>query len=77
MRGDLIRGARRIYEERLKSELEPDHNGEILAVEVESGDYFLGCSEVEAYKKATKKHPDKKFAFLRVGFKATHFVGAF
>ena len=77
MRGDLIRRARRIYQERLKSELEPDHTGEILAVEVESGDYFLGQSEVEAYDEAIKKHPGRKFAFLRVGFRATHHTGAF
>ena len=69
--------ARRIYDERLKGELEPDHNGKILAVEVESGDYFLGRSEVEAYDEAIKKHPAKKFAFLRVGARAPHFVGAF
>ncbi len=77
MAGDLIGRAKAIYEERLKAELEPQHNGEIIAVEVESGDYFLGDSEVEAYDEAVKKHPGKKFAFLRVGFRATHFVGAF
>ena len=77
MAGDLIDKARRIYDERLKSELEPDHNGEILAVEVESGDYFLGDSAIEAYDKAVKKHPGRKFAFLRVGAEATYTVGTF
>ncbi len=77
MQGDLMDRARRIYEERLKGELEPDHNGEFLAVEVESGDHFLGSSEIEAYDEAIKRHPGKKFAFLRVGFRTTRFVGAF
>ena len=77
MQSELMDRARRIYRERLKGVLEPDHKGKILAVEVESGDYFLGRSEVEAYEEAIKKHPDKKFAFLRVGSRTTHFVGAF
>lgn len=74
---DLMGRARGIYRDRLKGELEPDRNGEIIAVEVESGEYFLGRSEIEAYDQAVKKHPGKKFAFLRVGSKTTHFVGAF
>ncbi len=75
MQGNLIGRAKAIYDERLRDKLEPDHNGEIIAVEVESGDYFLGDSEVEAYDEAVKKHPGKKFAFLRVGAEATHTVG--
>ncbi len=74
---DLLERGKKIYEERLKSLLEPDHKGEIVAVEVESGDHFLGKSEIEAYDKAVAKHPGKQFAFLRVAFRTTHYVGAF
>ena len=77
MEDDLLGRGKRIYEERLKVELEPEHNNEIVAVEVESGDYFLGRREIEAYDKAVAKHPGKQFAFLRVGFRTTHFAGAF
>ncbi len=77
MAEDLLERGESIYKERLKSLLEPDHRGEIVAIEVESGDYFLGKSEIEAYDRAVAKHPGKRFAFLRVGFKTTHYVGAF
>ena len=77
MRGDLIDRAKAIYDERLRDKLEPDHNGEIIAVEVESGEYFLGDSAIEAYDEAVKKHPGRKFAFLRVGAEATYTVGTF
>ena len=76
MADDLLERGNRIYEERLKSLLEPDHNGEMLAVEVESGDYFLGQTATEAYRKAKAKHPGREFTFLRVGSKAAFFVGA-
>ena len=59
MEDDLLERGERIYEERLKSLLEPDHKGEIVAVEVESGEYFLGKREIEAYDKAVAKHPGK------------------
>lgn len=76
MEDNLLERGMKLYEERLKSDLEPEHNGEMLAVEVESGDYFLGKSEIEAYDEAVAKHPGKEFAFLRVGAKAAFFVGA-
>ncbi len=52
MADDLLERGVKLYEERLKSELEPERNGEMLAVEVESGDYFLGRTATEAYRKA-------------------------
>jgi hypothetical protein len=60
-----------IYE-RLKEELEPAHRGKIVAIEVESGEYFLGDSVVEAAKKARAKHPGKLFYFVKVGSPAVH-----
>jgi hypothetical protein len=76
MGDDLLQRGMKLYEERLKSELEPEHDGEMLAVEVECGDYFLGRTATEAYRKAKAKHPGAEFAFLRVGAKAAFFVGA-
>ena len=52
-----------------------DLKGKIVAIEPESGDYFIGDSELDAYNKANKTHPNKKFYFKRIGFSATHFVG--
>ncbi len=52
------------------------HKGEIVAIETESEDYFVGASEIDAYHKAVKKYPKKQFVFKRIGFPATHFVGA-
>ena len=65
--------ADQIYE-KVKDELE-GHEGKLMAIEVESGDYFLGKTTTEAYKKARTKYPHKKFFFKRVGFRTAHFVG--
>ncbi len=69
--------ANQIYEIQLKEKLERDHKGEIVAIEITSGDFFLGRNEIEAYEKGIKKHPNKTFVYKRVGYKATHFVGSF
>jgi hypothetical protein len=50
--------ARAIYE-RIKGKLEPSFKGKILAVEVESGEHFIGETVLEAARKARAKHPDK------------------
>jgi len=62
----------KIYDEKLKGILEPEHNGEIVAIEVESGDYFLGNSIVEATEKAKRKYPDRLFHVIKVGYPAVH-----
>jgi hypothetical protein len=67
----VISGGKEIYN-RIREKLEPQHRGEIVAIEVDSGDYFLGRTVTEATSKARKKHPDKVFYFVRVGFPAVY-----
>ena len=62
--------------EKINEKLLPRHKGKIIALDVDSGNYFIGNSELDAYKKAIKQSPNKQFIFKRVGFDSTHFVGA-
>ena len=52
------------------------NKGKFAAVEIQSGDYFVGNSEWEAYQVAIQKYPESKFVFVRIGAEAAHFVGA-
>ena len=61
----------KIYD-KIKAELEPEHNGEIVAIDIETGDYFLGKNVVEAVSKARERYPNKIFHTVKVGFKAVH-----
>ena len=67
----LVAKGEEVYQ-RVKEKLEPEQRGKIVAIEVESGDYFLGGSVIEAGKKARKKHPNKLFYFVKVGFPAVN-----
>ena len=59
-----------IYERKLKKKLEPKYKGKMIAIEVDSGKYFMGETLSEAGEKATTAFPDKIFYFKRVGYKA-------
>lgn len=61
-----------IYQQRLKGRLEPGYHGQIAAIEVESGDYFIGQSVPQAAKKARAKYPHKLFYFVKIGFPVVH-----
>ena len=54
----------------------PQDKGKIVAIESESGDFFIGTSGMNAYQKAKQKYPHQQFVFKRIGFKSAFFVGA-
>jgi hypothetical protein len=58
-----------VYEQ-IKADLEPKYKGKFVAIEPESGDYFLGETMAEADEKGREKYPDKLFFFTRVGYPA-------
>jgi hypothetical protein len=62
----------RIYHEKLKPILEPKYKGKIVAIEVDSEDYFIGDTVVEAGTKAKERYPDKIFHFIRIGYRAVY-----
>src|SRR5438132_14191863 len=73
--GRLSEAGKCVYEERLKAVLEPDHIGEFVAIEPESGRYFLGGSRLKANKKAREAMP-KSFCFLAsVAYPAANKIG--
>ena len=49
-----------------------ENKGKIVAIETESGNYFIGEYELEAAQKARNKFPDKIFVFFRIGYPAIH-----
>lgn len=67
MKSVLVIKGEEVYE-RNKEKLEKTHLGKIVAIETES-ETIAGIGETldQAYEKAKKKHPDKKFYFRKVG----------
>ena len=66
--------ARAIYESRLKSKLMDKHQDEFVAIEPQSGDFFLGKTLSEVIGASREKYPDRLAHALRIGHQATvHF----
>jgi len=64
------RKAEAIYRTKLKPKLERKYKGRIVAIDVDSGDYFLGRTVLEAMERGRKKYPGKIFYAIRVGHRA-------
>ncbi|QDU26364.1 hypothetical protein ETAA8_14420 [Anatilimnocola aggregata] len=70
----FVQRAEELYDTRLRSILEPDHANEVVAIEPDSGDYFLGKTISEAIGAARRSYPDRLAHAMRVGHKAAlHF----
>ncbi|MDZ4820287.1 MAG: hypothetical protein SGJ20_15075 [Planctomycetota bacterium] len=70
----FVRRAEEVYAQRLSQMLEPDHANEFVAIEPDSGDYYLGKTLSEAMGAAHRSHPDRLVHAMRVGHPAAlHF----
>jgi|WetSurMetagenome_2_1015567.scaffolds.fasta_scaffold220037_3 hypothetical protein len=46
--------------------------GKIVAIEPDTGEWFLGKDIIEAFKNARSKYPEGVFYFTRVGYPSAH-----
>ena len=67
---EFTKKGKAIYK-KLKPKFKKD-KGKIVAIEVESGNYFIGDDELDAAQKARSKFPDKIFVFFRIGYPVVH-----
>ena len=65
----------KFYEEKLKPILEPEHNGEFVAIEPYLEKYVVDKTSSQAALKALAEMPDSKFYFARIGYKYAHKIG--
>lgn len=71
---DVACRAEAIYATRLKESLEVSHPDKFVAIEPESGEYYLGRTLSEAIALARKAHPGRMAHVVRVGHRAgVHF----
>ncbi len=64
-----------IYEQKLRRQLESTNPDDFVAIEPESGDFFLGKTLSEAIQAARTAHPARLPFALRVGHKSTVELG--
>lgn len=65
----------RIYEERWRQQYEPARNGEFVAIDIQTGEAFLGKEAVGALEQASAANPGSFFHLIRVGSDAAYHGG--
>ena len=66
----LVSRGQRVYDEKLKSVLEPEQLGKFVAIEPETERYFVGDSGTAALVEAHSAMPEHAFYLARIGYKA-------
>lgn len=67
----------KLYDEKLKSKLEGSQRGKFVVIEVESGEYVIADSLIDALQEAQKKYPGKLFHTVKVGFAGVFKMGTY
>ena len=65
---ELARQGREYYRRVLRAKLEPEHKGQYLVLDVETGEYELDEDECAALHRARANKPHTVFYILRVGY---------
>jgi hypothetical protein len=72
---ELYERAERIYRDRLQVDLERSQLNSFVAIEPESGHFFIGKTLSEASAAASVAHPDRRCCVLRVGHSTALHLG--
>jgi hypothetical protein len=71
----VIDRAKQLYAVRLQQDLESQHLHRFVAIEPDSGDYFLGDTFDEAVESASEKYPTRLTHTIRIGHRAAFHIG--
>lgn len=67
--------AKRLYADRLQATLEAEHKNRFIAIEPDSGEYFLADTFDRAIRMARTKFPDRLSYTIRIGHPAVFTIG--
>ena len=74
-REETARLGKEIYERDIRSLVEADHHGEVVAIDVDSGSYALGKNAIDASESLRKQSPDAQVWLMRVGYRTLRSFG--
>ena len=73
---DAARRGDEIYDQDVRAKLEPQHNGEIVAIDLDSGAWEVGPDQDTAAKRLESRLPDPQIMVMRVGSRCITRFGA-
>lgn len=64
-----------VYEGEVNPDVEPQHAGRFVVVDVDTGRYTVADQELDAFQQAQEQMPEGTFYLVRVGQRAAHRMG--
>ncbi|MEO1683428.1 MAG: hypothetical protein AAFS06_09230 [Cyanobacteria bacterium J06631_12] len=72
---EFARRGHEIYDFQVRSQVEADHHGKIVAIDIESGAFEVGEDSLTAAKQLLARCPDAQIFGIRIGHRAVHRFG--
>ncbi len=72
---EIVRRGQALYEQRIRANLDSSQRGKFLVVDIETGDYEINASEVDALRRAKAKNPGAALCLLRIGYPTAYRLG--
>ena len=75
-REETARLGMQMYERDIRHLVEADHRGDVVAIDVDSGDYAIGDMAITAAERLRERRPDANIWGVRVGYRGLCHFGA-
>jgi hypothetical protein len=73
---EICRRGEEIYERHIRPNVESQHKGEFLVIDIESGDYMIDADDAEATERLLSRKPNAVVYGLRIGYPAAYRIGS-
>jgi hypothetical protein len=73
---EIVQRGEELYQHNIRSQVEEQHEGKIIVIDIETGDYEIDESTLPAARRIQAKHPDAALYSKRIGYDAVYGFGA-
>lgn len=64
-----------LYNQQIRAQVEPEHRGKFLVLDIETGDYEMDADRHAALNRAEARHPGGQLYILRIGYPTAINIG--
>ena len=72
---EIAERGKAIYERELRSRLEPQHRGQVVVINIETGEHEVDTDHLAASNRAAARHPGAPLFALRIGYPTLGRIG--
>ena len=72
---EIARIAQEIYRTRIRPQVMPEHKGEFLALDIDTGDFEIDRDDLSAEDRLRARHPNLTGFIIRIGYQTAESLG--